>query len=183
MISIKRQQVERALPRVRIGLDKYLWLQNEVHKRNVINDKEFQKKFNAFYRVRRGQDWQEHFYKLLETHKETGANFRDILVNLHKKTGRMEASFASKLVATIDPRLPIIDTVVFKNLGLRLPPVGAKDRDVLIEKKYRALKKEFLLFLQTKNGEYLTKQFIKEYPKANITKVKMLDLILWQTRD
>ncbi len=183
MINLEKQQIKKTLPKVKDGLEKYLWLQREVSLRNVSTDREFQKKFNAFYRVRRGGDWQKVFYGLLENSKDKESTFKDILVKFHGEIGRMEASFVSKLIATINPKMPIIDKVVFKNLSLSLPPVGVNNRELLIEERYQSLAKEFSLFLQTENGKYLIDEFIKEYPKANITKVKMLDFILWQIRD
>ena len=42
---------------------------------------------------------------------------------VYEKTGRIEASFASKLVATINPRMPVVDRIVLKNLYWRLPYV------------------------------------------------------------
>lgn len=37
-------------------------------------------------------------------------------------------------------------------------------------------------FLKTENGKYLVEQFVREYPNAKISKIKMLDFVLWQTR-
>jgi hypothetical protein len=36
--------------------------------------------------------------------------------------------------------------------------------------------------LRTNTGHYLVKRFREEYPQARISQVKMLDLVLWQTR-
>ena len=182
MIFLTKQQIDTAIPKVKVGLEKYLWLQNEVSRRNVALDREFQQKFNGFYRVRRNQEWQKEFYKLLEVNKNTNTSFINILSKLYKKTNRIEASFVSKLIATINHKMPVIDKIVFANLNLRLPPTTTKNRILIISEHYQTLNKEFLEFLKTENGRYLVKQFTKKYPKAKITKVKMLDLILWQTR-
>lgn len=32
------------------------------------------------------------------------------------------------------------------------------------------------------NGKYLVQRFRETYPDANVTEIKMLDLVLWQTR-
>ena len=183
MISLSQKQIDNAIPKVKIGLEKYLWLQNEINKRNVSLDRDFQKRFNAFYRVRRNKDWQKDFYTIMELNKDKEVSLEDVLINLYKKVGRIEASFASKLVATINTKSPIIDKVVFNNLGLKLPAVNTKDRNLIIIQQYNHLIEEFSVFLKTQNGKYLTEQFIKNYPQAEISEVKMLDLILWQTRD
>src|SRR5262245_31120093 len=37
-------------------------------------------------------------------------------------------------------------------------------------------------FLSTENGKYLVQCFRKTYPYVDVTEIKMLDLVLWQTR-
>jgi hypothetical protein len=69
--------------------------------------------------------WQEVFYGLMARAKHQDLPFHEVLHALHDATGRHEASFASKLVATFDPSKPVIDAVVLKNVGLRLPPYAA----------------------------------------------------------
>ena len=184
MINLKKEQIKKALPKIQKGIEQYLWLQKEVVKRNTSKDREFQRKFNDFYKViKRPVEWYVFFYELLETNKNKKVTFGSMFKKLYKKTGKAEASFASKLVATIDPNMPIIDKVVFGHLGLRLPPAGTENRGLEIEKQYQTQHKEFVRFLATENGKYLVKQFTKRYPKAKITKIKMLDFVLWQTRD
>lgn len=58
---------------------------------------------------------------LMPRPKREALPFHDVLRALHHATGRWEASFASKLVATFDPSKPMIDAVVLTNVGLRLP--------------------------------------------------------------
>lgn len=183
MISLNKQQINIAIPKVRVGLEKYLWLQNEVMEKDVSTDRDFQKRFNAFYRVRRNKDWQKDFYKLLELNKKTKISLKEVLTSLYEKVGRVEASFASKLVATINPEKPVIDKIVFNNLGLKLPTKNTRDRNTIIVQQYKHLTKEFSDFLHTENGKYLIEQFVKNYPQSKLSEVKMLDLILWQTRD
>lgn len=182
MIILEKKQIDKAIPKVKEGLEKYLWIQRQINKRNTQNNREFQRKFNSFYRMRRNEEWQKKFYKLLEASKQKEIDFKNILVKLYKETNRVEASFASKLVATINPNMPIIDKIVFGNIGLKLPASYKKDRILIIIEQYYLLLKEFLSFLRTEHGKYLVDRFIKEYPHIKITKIKMLDLILWQTR-
>ena len=68
-IELDRVAIDRALPHIRKGLQKYLWLQAELHSRNVSRDREFQRRFNGFYRVRRNSDWQRAFFGILERGK------------------------------------------------------------------------------------------------------------------
>ena len=92
-----------------------------------------------------------------------------------------EASFASKLVATLDPSQPVIDAFVLQNLGLRLPAYGASNRAGRICEVHRTLVAAFSGFLANEAGNYLVTEFRRAYPGTGITEVKMLDLVLWQT--
>lgn len=88
------------------------------------------RRFNAYYGVRRNADWRARFYARFEAAKASPlsslALFEDVLVGLEADTGRVEASFASKLVATLRPERPIIDSVVRGWLGQQVaaPPFG-----------------------------------------------------------
>jgi hypothetical protein len=181
-IPLTERNIEAALPRVAVGLKKYLWLQAQRDACNVRSDPEYRKRFNGFYRVRRGQDWQNHFYGLLEAQKGRTVSFAEVFEALHRATGRYEASFASKLLATIDPNMPVIDSIVLRNLDLRLPAAGSKRRIARIEQLYAGLVNCFKEFLRTDTGRHLVTRFRAAYPDATITEIKMLDLVLWQTR-
>lgn len=185
MISLTKEQIHEAIPKVKTGLDKYWIIQSEVMDKDVSKDTDFQKKFNYFYKItpHRNKEWQKEFYSLLQKSKKDTVTFESTLSKLFKKTGKVESSFASKLVATIDPKMPVIDSIVLKNLKLKLPYSYEKDREIKIHKIYQTLVKEFSLFLKTETGKYLVEQFAKEYPTSKISKTKMLDLILWQTRN
>lgn len=182
-ITLSKAQIDAAIPRVAEGLHKYLWLQNHRDSGDLRLNTEYQKRFNHFYRVRRGKTWQEYFYALLENKKGTRVEFAEILDALHRSTNRYEASFASKLLATIDPNMPVIDSIVLRNLRLRLPPSTSSDRLSLIRQLHAKLLSLVQLFLATANGRYLVSRFRAAYPNAAISKVKMLDLVLWQTRE
>lgn len=77
----------------------------------VASDRAFQRVFTAFYRVWRSGDWRAALFENLERAKASPICFGDALHQLREATGRVEASFASKLVATVDPDLPVIDSV------------------------------------------------------------------------
>jgi DNA-binding SARP family transcriptional activator len=51
-------EVERALDRLAPGLEKYLWIMARVRRCDVSLDREFQRRYNGFYRVRHGAAWQ-----------------------------------------------------------------------------------------------------------------------------
>lgn len=182
MIDITKEQIDCALLRVEEGLKKYLSLQNELGNLDVSKNREFQRRFNHFYKVRRNSDWQIQYYKLLEEHKNSSVTFSEVLSAIRENTERYEASFASKLVATIDPEQPIIDEFVLKNVGLKLPYPKAKNRESKLVEIHGLLLTRLKDFLKKENGKYLVREFKIKYPSAKITEIKMVDLVLWQTR-
>lgn len=182
MIELSKKQIDCALLRVQEGLNKYLAIQKNLKTTNVSTDRAFQKQFNHFYKVRRNTAWQTQYYELLQKNKNSTVTFSKILSEIHKNTGRYEASFASKLVATIDPNQPVIDEFVLKNSGLKLPYSKAKNREARIVALHGKLLTKLLEFLNKENGKYLVEEFKAKFPSAQITQIKMLDLVLWQTR-
>ncbi|MDF1582631.1 MAG: hypothetical protein P1P78_04915 [Methyloprofundus sp.] len=182
MIDLTEEQIDCTLLHVEEGLKKYLAIQQDLKTKDVAKDRDFQKRFNHFYKVRRNAEWQAQYYQLLQKHKNGSVTFAGILQEIHKNTGRYEASFSSKLVATIHPEQPVIDKCVLKNVGLKLPYPKAKNRDSKLAKVHESLLSEITEFLQHDNGKYLVQKFKKKFPSANVTEVKMVDLVLWQTR-
>lgn len=183
MVKLTKTEIDEALPKVEKGLEQYLWIQSRIgDSANSEMDLEFQRKYNHFYRVRRSSDWQDVFYKLMNLARRERLEFPAVLDLLHQATGRYEASFASKLTATLNPSMPVIDSVVLKNLELRLPGTQSSDRAAQICELHNHLSSLFNTFLRTSEGKYLVSGFRRMYPGVNITDVKKLDLVLWQSR-
>lgn len=181
-VRLSKAQIERAIPLVAEGLEKYRWIQANRLNRDLHADLEFRGRFNHFYRVRRNRVWQDAFYKLLETKKFMKASFAEALDSLRGKCQRIEASYVSKLVATIDPTKPVLDRFVLRNVGLRLPHSSSESRIESVNQVYSELGGEIEAFLESVQGRYLVQRFTEQYPSANVTEVKMVDFILWQTR-
>jgi hypothetical protein len=178
MIRVNREQIDSALGKLRRPIDKYSWLQQVLRLVNVAGDKEFQRRFAGYYRVRFLKPApRQKLFDLLEESKRLPADFGTILEKLCAATGRMEESFASKLAATIDPNLPVIDSWVRDNLGLSRPFSTKNAKEI-----HQNIRKQYAEFLSTENGKYLIRRFAETYPEAHLTHVKMLDFVLWQTR-
>lgn len=177
-----RSEIIAALPHVARGLEKYSWLQTQLPERDVSIDREFQRRFAGFYRVRRGSEWRRIYFDILQTHKSTGLTFSTALHQLARETGQVEASFASKLVASINPDEPVIDSVVLHNVGLQLPPPSAVDRLDRIVRVHAQLARWYKTQLGSSAGAALVRLFRECYPNAAITDTKALDLVLWQIR-
>lgn len=174
--------VAAALPRIAPGLAKYRSLQAALRRTDVSTDRDFQRAFNGFYRVRRDESWQRVFFGLLEREKRAPRGFEPVLRDLHRDLRRFEASFASKLVATVDPSLPVIDAFVLQNLDLRLPSASQPDRLRGIIDIYRRVREKYAGALASGEGRLAVAAFDAAYPESGLHDVKKLDLILWQTR-
>ena len=184
-IQLTTHEVDAAIPKIADGLAKYMWLQSKVTTAPGFHPHpEVQRKFNGFYRVRRSLEWRTAFFALMDrAHREQLA-FHTILDLLRAATNRYEASFASKLFATLNPSAPVIDSVVLKNVGLRIPPVSVTNRASGILKLHNELARLFAEFLPTPSGKDLVQKFDAAYPTAAavVTPEKKLDFVLWQSR-
>jgi hypothetical protein len=80
MIPMDGARIEDVLPRVAVGLQKYMWLQAALDNTDVTHDSEFQRRFNGFNRVRRNAEWRYAFYDILEKEKLKLPALGDILL-------------------------------------------------------------------------------------------------------
>lgn len=184
LIKLTRLTIDTALPKVKVGLNKYLWLQYQVaqNPESFHADPLFQRNYNAFYKVqRRDTFWMSKYYALMARAAEQGLAFQDILDSLHKATSRVEASFASKMFATLNPNAPVIDAWVLFNTGYKLPYARAKNRLQTICQIHTDLGIDLSGYLATDDGKYLVSEFTRLYGSC-VTPEKMLDFVLWQTR-
>lgn len=182
-ISISSSQLDAALKRVAPGLEKYCWIQDQLLTRNVVTDRDFQKRFAGFYRVRRNGAWRAAFFGILEDAKRSPISFAEALQLLRDATGQVEASFASKLVATVDPEQPLIDSVVVGNLGLRVPKANGANRVAQLVELHQNLAAAYAAYLSSEDGRRLVRAFKGRYPARKVSELKMLDLVLWQIRE
>jgi hypothetical protein len=182
MRALTQEQIHTALGRLGNGPERYACLQERFQRCNVATDREFQTIFNGFYRVRRNLSWRSDYYELMESSKESGIEFPQALREIARRTNRIEASFASKLVATIDPSKPVIDKFVLENFGLRLPRRGVSDREARTIDVYKALCQTYEDYLRGPTGTLILKLFDRRFPDLNLTDLKKTDLVLWQVR-
>jgi hypothetical protein len=182
-ISISKAQLAAALLKVEPGLQKYWAIQQQVTLDTTgFTDPKLRRSYNGFYRVRRGQPWQSIYFNLMHQAQTQTYGFSQVLRALHQSTGRYEASFASKLVATLDTTQPVIDSVVLNNLGCKLPAVNTPNRMQEIESLHCKLQQNIQSFLALTEGRALVSAFKAAYPTFTISEEKMVDLVLWQMR-
>jgi hypothetical protein len=112
--------------------------------------------------------------------------FEDTLRAIFAETkGRVEPSFASKLVATCRPEAPVYDDWVCRNLGIRKPR-AYKPPAVRLQDALEAYEKLIVFYREAMPSAIagsLASEFDRRFPAfAHFTPVKKLDVLLWQMR-
>ena len=177
-------------------LEVYDFLQRSLAITNVATAHQFQEKYQEYYRLvidreddrcKRDQNWRRFYFSLLESEKgNRDVSFRTILEKLYRYNERcIEASFSSKIVATIRPELPVYDQYVAKNIGLDKP--SCRDRLDRLEKwvdLYDHLQRVVFEMQTYAAFTELKTCFDERLPSyKHFTDVKKLDLFLWQHRE
>lgn len=172
--------METSLEKIDIGLKKYTEIMSKLKQTDVSQDKEFQRLFNGFYRMRQQPaNFYNCFYQFLEQQKYNDSlTYEQILSYLYNETGRIYASFSSKLLATVRPEMPVWDKHVLENLGLHPPKYSEKNRFEKVVSVYNSI----CDWYQTQEATSMIPIFEEHFPYANISSTKKIDLILWQTR-
>ena len=127
------------------GFAKYKKIQEDFKKVDVATNKDFQTLFNDYYQVRRNANWRNCYYTYFQENKDRSPSFNDIIDYLFEnatsnqnRPNPVEASFSSKMLATIDPNMPILDKKVLDNMSLsvegRNPQEKLEDAKRIYEK-------------------------------------------------
>ena len=116
--------------------------------------------------------------------KNTEASFEEILRFIYEKTGRIEASFSSKLVHTLNPAMPIWDKFVLQKLGLKIELCSGEEKIKKCVKIYSAIIKWYQDVLPQPTTQAFLKNFDKYFPDyAWMSSTKKLDFSLWMIRE
>ena len=120
------------IEKIETGIRRYQTIMCSIHSTDVSTDSEFQKFYNGFYRVRQQpQAFYACYYTFMEENKyNSELTFEQVLNHLYTHTGKVHASFGSKLLATIRPNMPLWDKYVLQNLGLKMPGYYSKENRI-----------------------------------------------------
>lgn len=114
--------------------------------------------------------------------KFTGAEFEPVLHRLYGKTGFVEASFASKLVAVVDPNKPILDSKVLAYLGLRIGGSSSERKLSSAIRAYDSIFEWYSTYLTRPESTENIKLFDSLLPGyAWMSNVKKIDFFLWSS--
>jgi hypothetical protein len=162
----------------------YSWLMFNTGKQNS----EFQSKFASFYKLNPflSAKQKDLYFKILKkTMRSKNPKFDRILNDLSNATGKNMFSFASKILATVDPTFLVVDSHVLQTLSLKRPS-GQKMADRIRKsiELYEQLTTAYKVFLKSAEGKQVLLLFGKKIGtkgRCKLTKTKKLDFILWQT--
>ena len=165
------------------GLDRYAAIMRRFPNVDVSKDRDFQRLFNGFYRVRRNETWRDAFYALFQRVRDARPTFEEIVTALYDKTGRVEASFASKMLATLDADKPIWDKYALINLGIAVPDKNKDAPLTGIADAYDQIEGWYASYLTTPNARRCVRSFDRLMPDYSwISATKKIDFYLWSMR-
>ena len=162
-------------------LERYQRIMEEYDKVDISSDLSFQKNYTYFYQLRGNSEWMQKYYGLFERKKQTGnAAFADIITELFELTGRVEASFSSKMLATLNPSKPIWDRMVCDALHLELTGNTKEERLQNAISLYASLENWYTAYLSTENARENIRRFDKLLPAYTwLSDTKKIDYLLW----
>jgi hypothetical protein len=177
-------EIKEAIERARKGIGRYLAIMELFLETDVSTDKDFQRRFNGFYRIRqRPPEWYEEYYSYMQNQKNQKPTFSNVLRHLYSTLRRYEPSFSSKLVATIDATLPVWDSVVLGHASLKSPLYTSKNKVHQAEMVYNKLEMWHRVLMKSDQGTLILQTFrdmVLEHDK--ISDLKKIDFVLWQSR-
>ncbi len=172
--KILQSQLARSL-----GLDRYA----EIMAGDPMSP-DFQRTFNGYYRIRRNEAWRRQYYALFAKARSEGFSFAQIITELYQLTGNVEASFSSKMLATIDASKPIWDQYVLQNLGLELAGKTQEEKLQNAVALYDQIEKMYADYLTTDEAQSSITAFDQLLPDyAWISDTKKIDCLLWSKRE
>ena len=152
----------------------YLFIQ-EQYAKGKTEDPLFRFVFCEFYQISdrfTTKEWRDYYFTLFQP-----TDISTLLKKLESIDGKLQFSYATKLIHTVDPTKPIYDSLVAK--ALRLPACQNKQRFDYYIKTYALLIEIHAALL----NDVRISQIIAEFNKFNGTNIapsKVLDFLIWQ---
>ena len=191
-------ETKKKKDKIEEGIENYLRIKDLYSKTDFAVNSEFAKEFDAFDRVRRNEEWRHIYFVLFKEVKsgKVAADYYTILKELYKRLSfskanssstirsTIEASFVSKMLHTVNPKMPIWDSIVLSKLGFAKEVQPYRTKDLPDEERLNICKKvynELINWYKEKDAEKYREQFDTEYPefKEKIGRTKKIDFMLW----
>ena len=156
---------------------------------DISKDKKFQQLFNGFYKINQlNKQWYTNFYNYFESVKNSEPSFEQAVRDLYNlnNQSRVDASFCSKLIATINPDKPIIDQYIMWQMGYNTKFAdGLKGEEKICYyiNAYAEIENQYMAHIHDKAVIVAITDFDSKYPDYQwLSVIKKLDFILWSYR-
>ncbi len=181
---MEKREIAALVEKARKGIAQYLEIMQLFPSVNVAEDRDFQRKFNTFYRIqRRPQIWYETYYSFFQQAKEHKPTFNSVLDHLQRSLNRCEPSFSSKLIATLDPGQPVWDKFVLEFTKIKRPQYSSRNKHEEAKTAYAHLQQWYQSFMKSADGQLIICTFNEMVPERDqIASLKKVDFVLWQMR-
>ena len=176
------------------GIDKYNYIMQNIQKTDVYANQEFRKKYCAYYGLNRNtsKDFQDEYFKYMQENKSCKTlDYGRVLRDLYEKTNRVDYSFSSKLLHTINPDMPILDKHLMRMLGFQLKSIGDNSSRLDYYKKvYDIVLKEYNdIHTNLSNGNAKIHNAIRVLQETfqnkcqGLSMAKIIDSIIFRMKD
>lgn len=176
-------------------IDIYAQIMNKVQTANVSVEKNFKYTFCKYYGLNGFTDlsFQNDFFDYMERIKSNNPlpSYRDVMEQLWKRTKRVDYSFSSKLLHTLDPGSPILDRHVLRLLGFEKKDSGKPESRIdYYSDVYETVKAEYAQITEAlKNGCTskicnALRALDSKYPKGSyLSTARKIDCLLFRLRN
>ncbi|UEM08141.1 hypothetical protein JL101_036215 (plasmid) [Skermanella rosea] len=155
---------------------------------DLSTDKLFQTAFNGFYRFRRNIYQRCIFYSIMErerNNKDNISSFGQLLNEVADRSGWIEVSFVSKMMATLDDRIAPYDKLVCDHLCLKSLPYSRSKKDRIARgiENFNSVQEHLNRILELPQTHDVLMSWNEAFPVfADFRDIKKLDLMLWLMR-
>lgn len=176
-------------------MDLYNQIMDNIKTQNVSNNEKFQKVYNKYYGLNVSTDdtYKEKYYQYMEEIKnKKDISYEKVIRSLKEKTGRVDYSFASKLLHTINQEMPILDKHLMRLLGFALKERGTDDERIAyyidvhktVKEEYDMIRNNYSSGMVPNKAIYKAlKEFDNVYSNnKNLSVAKKIDCILFRMR-
>lgn len=187
-VNLVQNLVSKAL-----SIEDYQKIMDTYMNVDISSNEEFQKLFNRFYVVRRNKEWRRIYYDFFQKNKyNKNITFGEILRHLYdnphienSEKGWIEASFSSKMLATIRPEMPIWDRYIIEHFKIKLVKTKPEDRIEECVAAYKTIVDEYKKYLKTPEGIECIAKFDEIMPnyKTKLSNIKKVDYMIWGVRE
>lgn len=176
-------------------IDIYAQIMNKVQTVNVSVDHNFKDTFCEYYGLNGFTDlsFQNDFFNYMQQIKSKNPlpSYRDVMEQLWKQTGRVDYSFSSKLLHTLNPNSPILDRHVLRLLGFEKKGSGKPESRIdYYSDVYETVKAEYAQITEAlKNGCTskicnALRALDSKYPKGSyLSTARKIDCLLFRLRN